>query len=73
MTAEEIAPEYREEADRLHNELVENIAENDESLMELYFEKGELSEDEMRKGLRDAMIRHELFPVFLTIARRTSG
>jgi len=73
MTAEEIAPEFREEAERLHNELVENIAENDEGLMELYFEKGELSEDEMRKGLRKAIIRRQLFPIFLTVAAENVG
>jgi elongation factor G len=70
---EEIAPEFREEAERLHNELVENIAENDESLMELYFEKGELTEDEMRRGLRDAIIKRQLFPIFLTVSKENVG
>lgn len=73
MTAEEIDPAFREEADRLHNELVESIAENDEALMELYFEKGTLTEDEMRKGLRKAIIRRELFPIFLTAAKSNVG
>ncbi|MDA0378835.1 MAG: GTP-binding protein, partial [Bacteroidetes bacterium] len=73
MTLSEIDPAFREEADQLHNELVENIAENDESLMELYFEKGELTEDEMRAGLRVAMIRHQLFPIFLTSATENVG
>lgn len=73
VAVEEIEEAYREEADRLHNELVENIAENDEGLMELYFEKGELTEDEMRKGLRTAIIRRELFPIFLTVARDNIG
>lgn len=63
----------REKADRLHNELVESIAENDEGLMELYFEKGELDEDEMRKGLKLAMIKHELFPVFCLSAKNNMG
>ena len=40
----------KEKADRLHNELVEKAAENDEKLMEKYFEKGTLDEDEMRQG-----------------------
>jgi elongation factor G len=70
---EPIAEEFRERAEQLHNELVENIAENDEGLMELYFEKGELSEDEMRKGLREAMIKHELFPIFLTVSKEAIG
>lgn len=63
----------RARADQLHNELVESIAENDEGLMELYFEKGELDEDEMRKGLKIAMIKHELFPVFCLSARQNMG
>lgn len=64
---------FRERAEELHNELVENIAENDEGLMELYFEKGELTEDEMRQGLREAMIRRQLFPIFLTSATGNIG
>ncbi len=63
----------RERADRLHNELVEAIAENDEGLMELYFEKGELDEDEMRKGLRSAMINHDIFPLFCLSAKKNMG
>jgi elongation factor G len=73
MTLSEIDAAHKEEADQLHNELVENIAENDESLMELYFEKGNLTEDEMRSGLREAMIRHQLFPIFLTSATENIG
>lgn len=63
----------REKADRLHKELIEAIAGNDETLMEKYFEKGELDEDEMRQGLKQAMIKHELFPVFCLSARRNMG
>ncbi len=51
-------------ADALHKELIEAIASNDEGLMEKYFDKGELTEDEMRTGLHLSMTRHELFPVF---------
>ena len=69
----DIDPEFLEEAEQLHNELIENIAENDESLMELYFEKGTLTEDEMRKGLHEAMIKRQLFPIFLTSATENIG
>ena len=69
----DIAPEFLEEAEQLHNELIENIAENDETLMELYFEKGTLSEEEMRKGLHEAMMKRQLFPLFLTSARESIG
>lgn len=63
----------REKANRLHNELIEAIAENDESLMDLYFEKGELDEDQMRKGLKGAMINHALFPLFCVSAKNDMG
>ena len=69
----EIDDEYRDEAERLHNELIENIAENDETLMELYFDKGTLTEDEMRKGLHEAMLKRDLFPIFLTSATENIG
>lgn len=63
----------KEKAARLHNELIEAIAENDETLMDKYFEQGELSEDEMRDGLKKAMIRHQLFPLFCVSARNNMG
>ncbi|WP_412063098.1 elongation factor G [Rubrivirga sp. IMCC45206] len=72
-TVEPIADAFREAADALHNELVEAIAENDEGLMELYFEKGELSQEEMRAGLHHSMLKRELFPVFLTVASENVG
>jgi len=57
----------------LHNELVEKAAENDEELMELFFEKGTLNEDEMRKGIRAGMLNYDLFPVFCTSALNDMG
>ncbi len=59
--------------DILHNELVEKAAENDETLMELFFEKGTLNEDEMRKGIKLGMLNHELFPVFCISALKDMG
>jgi elongation factor G len=63
----------KERADQLHNELVEKAAENDEELMELYFEKGSLDEDEMRRGLKLGMMKHEVFPIFCLSAKRNMG
>ncbi|MEZ4841065.1 MAG: hypothetical protein R2821_06010 [Flavobacteriaceae bacterium] len=55
-----IPDDQKELADQLHNELVEKAAENDEELMELYFDKGTLNEDEMRQGIKAGMLNHEL-------------
>ncbi len=63
----------KEKANQLHNELVEKAAENDEKLMEKYFEKGTLDEDEMRKGLKLGMIHHDVFPVFVMSAKKNMG
>lgn len=63
----------KEKADELHRALVEAIASNDETLMEHYFDKGELDEDEMKEGMKKAMINHDLFPVFCLSAERNMG
>ncbi len=68
-----IPPEEKERADTLHRELVETIASNDETLMEKYFDKGELDEDEMKEGMKKAMINHDLFPLFCLSAERNMG
>ncbi|HRU17553.1 MAG TPA: elongation factor G, partial [Bacteroidia bacterium] len=69
----EIPPEEMENAKKLHNELVEKAAENDEKLMELYFERGSLDEDEMKQGLKAGMMAHQIFPVFCLSAKKDMG
>jgi len=63
----------KENADELHNQLVEMAAENDEDLMELYFDKGELDEDEMRRGLRIGIMNRDIFPLFCLSGKRNMG
>jgi len=63
----------KEKANQLHQELIETIAGNDETLMERYFEKGELDEDEMKLGLHHSLINHEIFPVFCLSAKKNMG
>jgi elongation factor G len=68
-----IPDEEKDKAEELHNELVEKAAENDEALMELYFEKGSLNEDELRKGLKIGMLHQEVFPIFCLSAKNNMG
>ena len=68
-----IPDDEKERAETLHKELIEAVASNDEELMEKYFEKGELEEDEIKNGLKKAMINHDLFPVFCLSAARNMG
>ncbi|AMC09881.1 elongation factor G [Lutibacter profundi] len=69
----EIPEDQKELANKLQNELIEKAAENDEDLMELYFDKGTLNEDEMREGIKKGMLNHELFPVFCISALNDMG
>jgi elongation factor G len=68
-----IPEDEKAKADELHKELIEAIASNDETLMEKYFEKEELDEDEMKEGMKKAMINHDLFPLFCLSAERNMG
>jgi elongation factor G len=68
-----IPEEEKARAEELHKELVEAIASNDEALMEKYFDKGELSEDEMKEGMKKAMIHHDIFPLFCLSVERNMG
>jgi len=69
----DIPEDQKEVANQLHNELVEKAAENDEDLMELFFDKGTLNEDEMREGIKKGMLNHELYPVFCVSALNDMG
>ncbi|MDA3881340.1 MAG: elongation factor G [Prolixibacteraceae bacterium] len=69
----DIPESEKAKADELHNELVEKAAENDEALMELYFDKGTLTEDEMRKGMKLGMKDGTLMPVFCVCAKKDMG
>ncbi|QQX76255.1 MULTISPECIES: elongation factor G [Aequorivita] len=69
----EIPDGQKEWAKELNNELIEKAAENDETLLELFLEKGTLNEDEMRQGIKAGMINHELFPVFCVSALNDMG
>ena len=60
-------------ADAMHKALIEAIASNDETLMEQYFEQGELNEDDMKKGLKKAMINHDIFPLFCLSSLQNMG
>ncbi|MBA2499879.1 MAG: elongation factor G [Chitinophagaceae bacterium] len=68
-----IPDDEKEKAENLHKELIEAVASNDEALMEKYFDKGELEEDEIKDGLKKAMINHDLFPVFCLSGARNMG
>ncbi len=66
----DIPDSEKEKAEAWHQALVEAAAENDEALMEKFFDQGALSEDEMREGIRQGLIARGMFPVFCVCAER---
>ena len=72
-TIEDIPEEEMPKAMELHKALVEAAAENDESLMEKFFESESLSEDELREGIRKGLVTRSIFPVFCVCAGKDMG
>ena len=69
----EIPAEEMERATELNRELVEMAAEHDEALMELYFDKGSLTQDDIRAGLKIGLSKREVMPIFCTSGKRDIG
>ena len=70
---EDIPAEEMDKAMALHKALVEAAAENDETLMEKFFESESLTEDEMREGIRKGLVTRSIFPVFCVCAGKDMG
>ncbi len=72
-TIEDIPAEEMDKAMEMHKALVEAAAENDETLMEKFFEEEALTEDEMREGIRKGLVTRSIFPVFCVCAGKDMG
>lgn len=70
---EDIPAEEMDKARELHHTLLEAAAENDESLMEKFFEEDCLTEDELRTGIRKGLIDNSIYPVFCVSAAKDMG
>lgn len=66
MRVSDIPDLYRRDAEELHQQLVEAVAETDEELMNRYFEIGTLTENELRAGIKSALVTRTFFPLFCT-------
>ncbi|MDY4040268.1 MAG: GTP-binding protein, partial [Prevotella sp.] len=70
---EDIPASEMDKAMELHRALVEAAAENDEGLMEKFFEEESLTEDELREGIRKGLVTRSIFPVFCVCAGEDKG
>ena len=70
---EDIPADQMDKAMEMHKALIEAAAENDEGLMEKFFDTDELTEDEMREGIRKGLAARSMFPVFCVCAVKDMG
>lgn len=70
---EELPEKWQEKIKELHEELIEYVAESDDTLLEKFFEEGNLSEEKMREGLHRAIQDQVFIPVFCTTATQNIG
>lgn len=72
-TETDIPADQKQRADKLHEELIEKIAETDEALMNKFFEDGTLKDADLENGFRFALLQRKIFPVFCCAASLGSG
>ncbi len=73
IRVEEIPEDMKELAQKYHDEMVEHVAEQDEALMEKYFEEGELSQEEIKTCIRKATIANHMVPVTCGTSYKNKG
>ena len=69
----EIPAEEMDHALELNQELTEAAAVYDDALMELYFEKGSLTQDDIRSGLKKGVANRDIMPIFCCSGKRDMG
>ena len=69
----DIPADYRTQFDRYYQELIESISSTDDTLLERYLEGGEITRDEAIAGMKEAMKRMELFPLFCVSSELNYG
>ena len=72
-TEEPCTGEWEAKVKELHGQLIEHIAESDDTLMNKFFEKGNLSEEEFRAGIHSAVQKELFIPLFAASAENNIG
>lgn len=70
---EEIPADLKEKAEEYREKMIEAAAEQDEELMEKYLEGGELTEEEIKKGIKIGCLKMEIIPMLCGSAFKNKG
>ena len=69
----DIPDEYKKEAQKLHDEMIEKIVETDDALLERYFEGDEISIDELKAAIRKGTIERKFTPILCGSSYKNKG
>ncbi|MGE5479206.1 MAG: elongation factor G [Chloroflexota bacterium] len=69
----DLPADVKDQMEEYRNELIESVAETDEELMTKYFEAGELSDDELAGGLKNAIKSRQIYPIFVGSGKNVVG
>jgi len=72
-TLEDIPADLQDKAENLRTEFIEKVAECDDEILEKYFEAGELSEEDIVKGIKAGLVSKSIFPVLCGSASKNVG
>lgn len=70
---EPIPSELKEKAVSLHHDLIERVAESSDDLLEKFLEEGDLSVEELKRGIRKLTLEHRAVPIFCGSALKNKG
>ena len=73
FSTEDLPADWQDRVEELHQQLMENVAESDDTLLEKFFEEGELSDDEISTGLKGALSQQTFIPVFAVSSATSVG
>jgi len=73
MSSSEIPEDIKSKAENLKEKIVEAAAESDDELLEIFFDKGELTEEQIKEGLKKGILNKTVLPVFCGVADKVFG
>ena len=73
FTEEAIPADLADRAAELRNELMESVSENDEQLLDIFCDTGELTDEQLKQGLRKSIVSGSLFPIVCGVATDNIG
>jgi len=73
MSESELPDDLKSKAEELRSQIVESAAESDDELLEIYFDQGDLNDEQLQKGIRAGILNKNIMPVLCSVAAKNFG